>query len=384
MRAPERAADGLLSAGDARPRRAAARGGGAPARRERQRRALRRSRATRSVGLAYVRSVGEDGRGDGRRRARAGRPVRGRARPRAARAARPGDRLAALVAAGACDSFGRPRRGCSGSSASCRARRRSPARAGEERQLALPLEPTAETPELREQTVWERMLADYRDDEPLDRRAPARAAPPAPARPARLSSRDLPGRRERLARCAVAGMVVARQRPSTANGVVFMLLEDEHGQMNLIVPPPVYERLRAARPRRAAAARARPLRARRPKPQRRRRELETLGPLARALRRRRRRLRLAPGRPPLRPPLATSDPYPHPQGGAETRLPQRRRYAVSAHLSVTVRAEYVSISPQARRRRRPCRPPESRPMERIDGYAPIRDTRSSATGGRPR
>jgi error-prone DNA polymerase len=44
---------------------------------------------------------------------------------------------------------------------------------------------------------------------------------------------------------AVAGMAVARQRPSTANGVVFMLLEDEFGQMNLIVPPPVYERYRA-------------------------------------------------------------------------------------------------------------------------------------------
>jgi error-prone DNA polymerase len=40
-------------------------------------------------------------------------------------------------------------------------------------------------------------------------------------------------------------MTIARQRPSTANGIVFMLLEDEHGQMNLIVPPHVYERHRA-------------------------------------------------------------------------------------------------------------------------------------------
>jgi error-prone DNA polymerase len=44
---------------------------------------------------------------------------------------------------------------------------------------------------------------------------------------------------------AVAGMVVARQRPATANGVVFMLLEDEHTQVNLIVPPQVYDRFRA-------------------------------------------------------------------------------------------------------------------------------------------
>jgi error-prone DNA polymerase len=41
-------------------------------------------------------------------------------------------------------------------------------------------------------------------------------------------------------------MVIARQRPATAKGVVFMLLEDEEGQVNLVVPPPVYERYRAA------------------------------------------------------------------------------------------------------------------------------------------
>ena len=40
-------------------------------------------------------------------------------------------------------------------------------------------------------------------------------------------------------------MVVARQRPETAKGIVFMLLEDERGDVNLIVPPPVYERHRA-------------------------------------------------------------------------------------------------------------------------------------------
>jgi error-prone DNA polymerase len=40
-------------------------------------------------------------------------------------------------------------------------------------------------------------------------------------------------------------MAVARQRPATASGVVFMLLEDEVGQVNLVVPPPVYERYRA-------------------------------------------------------------------------------------------------------------------------------------------
>jgi error-prone DNA polymerase len=47
-------------------------------------------------------------------------------------------------------------------------------------------------------------------------------------------------------RIRLAGMVVARQRPATAKGVVFMLLEDEAGTINLIVPPPVVERCRVA------------------------------------------------------------------------------------------------------------------------------------------
>ncbi len=37
---------------------------------------------------------------------------------------------------------------------------------------------------------------------------------------------------------------MARQRPGTANGIVFILLEDELGTINLIVPPQVYERHR--------------------------------------------------------------------------------------------------------------------------------------------
>lgn len=38
----------------------------------------------------------------------------------------------------------------------------------------------------------------------------------------------------------VSGLVVARQHPATANGTVFILLEDEHGFINVIIPPPVY------------------------------------------------------------------------------------------------------------------------------------------------
>ena len=41
-------------------------------------------------------------------------------------------------------------------------------------------------------------------------------------------------------------MVVARQRPATAKGITFMLLEDELGTVNVIVSPQIYERDRLA------------------------------------------------------------------------------------------------------------------------------------------
>ena len=110
-----------------------------------------------------------------------------------------------------------------------------PGSGGEEKQLALPLEPTVETPDLPEPSMWERMLADYRTTSlsvgvhPLELMRPHLPA-------GTLSSVELHEQPHR-ARVAVAGMVVARQRPATANGVVFMLLEDEHAQVNLIVPP---------------------------------------------------------------------------------------------------------------------------------------------------
>ncbi len=42
----------------------------------------------------------------------------------------------------------------------------------------------------------------------------------------------------------VAGLVIVRQRPQTAKGIVFVSLEDETGIANLVVMPDVYERCR--------------------------------------------------------------------------------------------------------------------------------------------
>jgi error-prone DNA polymerase len=44
----------------------------------------------------------------------------------------------------------------------------------------------------------------------------------------------------------VAGIVTIRQRPGTANGIVFETIEDETGIINLIIRPDVYERCRSA------------------------------------------------------------------------------------------------------------------------------------------
>lgn len=44
----------------------------------------------------------------------------------------------------------------------------------------------------------------------------------------------------------VAGLVLVRQRPGTAKGVIFITLEDETGTANVVVWKTVYERFRRA------------------------------------------------------------------------------------------------------------------------------------------
>ena len=175
-----------------------------------------------------------------------------------------------------------------------------PGTGGEAKQLALPLEPTVATPELPEPTVWERMLTDYRTTSlsvgvhPLELLRPHLP-------PGTLSSAELREQPDR-ARVQFAGLVVARQRPSTANGVVFMLLEDELAQMNLIVLPQVYDRFRAV-------VRSEPLllvRGRYEHSDRNRNVLVGRARLARAARARADRRRRRPRRPAARPPLRAS------------------------------------------------------------------------------
>jgi error-prone DNA polymerase len=110
-------------------------------------------------------------------------------------------------------------------------------------QLALPL-PLPQAPALRGLDAWGRMLADYAstgmtlDAHPIELMRPG--LPDSMVRASDLGR--LPSGRT----IELVGLVVARQRPATANGVVFMLLEDESGTVNLIIPPPVYAQDRLA------------------------------------------------------------------------------------------------------------------------------------------
>jgi len=189
------------------------------------------------VGLKYVQGVGEDD-------AKAVVDARPYAsiRELAQRTQLSGDELRALVESGACDCFGLKRRGLLWQLGLVPRAQTVPGSGGEKKQLALPLEPTVETPDLPEPTVWEQMLADYRTTSLSVGVHPVELMRPhLPA--GTLSTVEL---RERPhgEHVQLAGMVVARQRPATANGVVFMLLEDEHAQVNLIVFPQTYDRFR--------------------------------------------------------------------------------------------------------------------------------------------
>ncbi len=108
-------------------------------------------------------------------------------------------------------------------------------------QLGLPLEPPAPPP-LEPLGEGERLIADYRSTGMVLGKHPLELLRPRLAASIRRAA-ELPGV-EDGASVEVAGLVVARQRPETAKGIVFMLFEDESGVVNLVVPTRAYERFR--------------------------------------------------------------------------------------------------------------------------------------------
>ncbi len=188
------------------------------------------------IGLGYVKGVREDEIAELLAARSAGGPFRSLAELAAAvPAAR--SSLEQLAWSGACDALAGGRRAALWQLGIAPAGVRV---AGAGTQLALPLD-GGPAPELREPGRWELLLADYATTGvSVADHAMAILRPELAGMALSTDLATLP----HGAGVHVAGLVVARQRPETAGGVVFMLLEDEHGTINLIVPPALYERRR--------------------------------------------------------------------------------------------------------------------------------------------
>jgi error-prone DNA polymerase len=107
-------------------------------------------------------------------------------------------------------------------------------------QLALPLD-VGEAPALAALTGWEAMIADYTTTGLTTAAHPLGLLRDELKAKGMVTSEELRHLRHG-APVRIGGLVVARQRPGTAKGVCFMLVEDETGTVNLVVPPNVYER----------------------------------------------------------------------------------------------------------------------------------------------
>ncbi|WP_323035422.1 error-prone DNA polymerase [Pararhodobacter sp.] len=96
-----------------------------------------------------------------------------------------------------------------------------------------------DTPDLPQMTLGEQVIDDY-----LALRLSLRAHPMEilrPHLPGLTPHADLPHAPNRVSVC---GLVITRQRPGTASGVIFITLEDETDVCNVVVWPKVYERFR--------------------------------------------------------------------------------------------------------------------------------------------
>jgi error-prone DNA polymerase len=112
----------------------------------------------------------------------------------------------------------------------------------ESAQLALPLALPA-PPRLRPLGRWQRLIADYSTSGVTVGDHVLAVLRERLTVPMLATSAQLP-RLPSGCQVAVAGLVIARQRPGTAKGTMFLLFEDEFGTVNLIVPKAVYERHR--------------------------------------------------------------------------------------------------------------------------------------------
>lgn len=94
-------------------------------------------------------------------------------------------------------------------------------------------------------TLGEQVVEDYRNLGLTLRRHPCALLRPTLAKDGIVPNADL-ARMDNGKWVAVSGLVVVRQQPGTASGVIFVTLEDETGVANVIVWPSVFDRFRRA------------------------------------------------------------------------------------------------------------------------------------------
>ncbi len=90
-------------------------------------------------------------------------------------------------------------------------------------------------------SLGEAVVEDY-----LSLRLSLRAHPMELLRPSLPGLTAHDGLPQARGRVAVCGLVITRQRPGTASGVIFITLEDETGVSNIVVWPKIYEQFRRA------------------------------------------------------------------------------------------------------------------------------------------
>ncbi|MCW2956781.1 MAG: dnaE [Thermoleophilia bacterium] len=161
------------------------------------------------------------------------------------------DQVEKLVMAGACDSFDAPRREILWQvglvARPTRGGRRSSGSAGshagvpgaEEQQEALEIEAPG-APQLPQLSLWDEVLLDFATQGLSVRAHPVELLRPMLGPKVVTAQFALDDARHR-SEIEVVGAVTARQKPPTAKGVMFLLLEDETQSINVIVSPELYK-----------------------------------------------------------------------------------------------------------------------------------------------
>ena len=198
-------------------------------------------RRTVRIGLAFVKGLSEDAASAVVQERRQNGPYQSLA-DLVRRVALRQESMRQLIAAGACDGFGMQRREMIwqlGLFIPSRTLTRGRGHKTTGRQLSLALPTDKDAVELPRTSAWERMADEYRILGMSTTFHPMGLLRPRLLKQM-ISTRDLASMKDGSP-IQLPGLIVCRQRPGTAKGITFLLLEDEFGLINVVVYPSLYE-----------------------------------------------------------------------------------------------------------------------------------------------